>query len=202
MIGGFRAHSHVWRHHLPWAYGAKIEAILPPTLSGIGHKLRTPWFHEVLTKGGKSRSWMSLRMPQFGEAQVGKLPQTIAALEGTTTDDAIHHLKLTTEMIQTGRQLIGKDKGYGCITCHDIAGMSFAVDESCGIKIPLRGRRTSILEFADAIARLVTTQGLLNRLSEGSLRRAKAFTWDEKVREIANAYDAVPPLKAVRSSVG
>jgi cbb3-type cytochrome oxidase cytochrome c subunit len=99
------------------------EAILPPTLSGIGHKLRTTWFREVLTKAGKSRPWMSLRMPQFGEVHVGKLPEAIAALEGTTPDDTIHQVKLTTEMIQTGRQLIGKDKGYGCITCHDIAGV-------------------------------------------------------------------------------
>jgi cbb3-type cytochrome oxidase cytochrome c subunit len=99
------------------------EAILPPTLTGIGHKLRTAWFHEVLTKGGKSRPWMSLRMPQFGAAHVGMLPQAMAALEGTTTDDTIHQVKLTTEMIQVGRQLIGKDKGYGCVTCHDIAGV-------------------------------------------------------------------------------
>jgi len=79
------------------------------------------------------------------------------------------------------------------VICHDIGGMSFAIDESCGFKIPLRDRQTSILEFADAIARLVTTQSLLNRLSEGALRRAKALSWDEKVRKIANAYDAIPP---------
>jgi glycosyltransferase involved in cell wall biosynthesis len=78
------------------------------------------------------------------------------------------------------------------VICHGIAGMSFAIDESCGVKIPLRDRQTSILEFADAIARLVTTRGLLNRLSEGALRRAKVLSWDEKVREIANAYDAIP----------
>jgi glycosyltransferase involved in cell wall biosynthesis len=88
------------------------------------------------------------------------------------------------------------------VICHDIGGMSFAIDESCGFKIPLRDRQTSILEFADAIARLVTTQGLLNRLSEGALRRAKALSWDEKVREIANAYDAIPPVKADRGFIG
>lgn len=78
------------------------------------------------------------------------------------------------------------------VICHDVAGMSFAIDKSCGIKIPFIDRQTSILEFADAIARLVTTQGLLNGLSEGALRRAKALSWDEKVKEIANAYNAIP----------
>lgn len=78
------------------------------------------------------------------------------------------------------------------VICHDVAGMSFAIDESCGIKIPFVDRQTSILKFADAAARLVTTQGLLNELSEGALRRADALSWDEKVTEIANAYDAIP----------
>jgi glycosyltransferase involved in cell wall biosynthesis len=82
------------------------------------------------------------------------------------------------------------------VICNDIAGMSFAIDESCGIKIPLRDRQTSIQQFADAIVRLVTSNGLLNTLSEGALRRAKALSWDEKVREIANAYDAAPLLKS------
>jgi mono/diheme cytochrome c family protein len=99
------------------------ESITPPTLSGVGHKLRTPWFHDVLTKGGRSRPWMNLRMPQFGAGHVGKLPEAIAALEGTTPDDGVHTVKLTPETLKVGRQLIGKNNGYGCIACHDIAGV-------------------------------------------------------------------------------
>ena len=87
------------------------------------------------------------------------------------------------------------------VLCHDISGMSFAIDESCGIKIPLRNRHTSILEFADAIAGLVTTRGLLNGLSEGALRRAKTLSWDEKVRNIAHAYDDIPRGKSPQHRV-
>jgi glycosyltransferase involved in cell wall biosynthesis len=83
------------------------------------------------------------------------------------------------------------------VICHSIGGMSFAIDESCGFKIPLTDRQTSILQFANAISRLVTSPGLLNRLSEGALRRAKALSWDEHVREIAGAYDAIPLVDAV-----
>jgi glycosyltransferase involved in cell wall biosynthesis len=86
------------------------------------------------------------------------------------------------------------------VICHDISGMSFAIDESCGIKIPLRNRHTSTLEFADAIAGLVTTRGLLNRLSEGALRRAKTLSWDEKVRQIAHAYDDIASSNNARIS--
>jgi cbb3-type cytochrome oxidase cytochrome c subunit len=100
------------------------EAISPPTLSGVGHKLRTSWFRAVLTQSGRSRPWMGLRMPQFGEAHVGKLPEAIAALEGTVPDDTIHTEPWATETIKLGRQLIGKNNGYGCISCHDIAGVA------------------------------------------------------------------------------
>ncbi len=82
------------------------------------------------------------------------------------------------------------------VICHDIGGMSYAIDESCGFKIPLRSRRTSILGFADAISRLATCEGLLDRLSEGALRRAQALSWDALVREMAGAYDAVPLVNA------
>lgn len=78
------------------------------------------------------------------------------------------------------------------VICHSVGGMSFAIDESCGFKIPLADRQASILHFADAISRLVTSPGLLNRLSEGALRRAKALSWDKLAREIAGAYDAIP----------
>jgi glycosyltransferase involved in cell wall biosynthesis len=83
------------------------------------------------------------------------------------------------------------------VICHDISGMSYAIDENCGIRVPLRDRQTSVLEFTHAITRLVTTQGLLNRLSEGALRRAKALSWDENVRQIARGYDAIASINGL-----
>src|SRR5205085_1280788 len=65
--------------------------------------------------------WMSLRMPQFGEAQVGQLPEALAALEGTDADESIHKVALDPKKIEAGRQLVGKT-AFGCISCHDIAG--------------------------------------------------------------------------------
>jgi glycosyltransferase involved in cell wall biosynthesis len=82
------------------------------------------------------------------------------------------------------------------IVCHAVGGMSLAVDESCGFKLPLTDRQTSIREFADAASRLVTSPGLLNELSEGALCRAKALSWDNLVKEIATAYDRIPSVNA------
>ena len=97
------------------------ESISPPPLTGVAHKLRTPWLRQVLTGAGRARPWMTLRMPQFGEAQVGKLPEALAALEGTNADEAIHKVALDVKQIEAGRLLVGKT-AFGCISCHDIAG--------------------------------------------------------------------------------
>lgn len=98
------------------------EAVVPPPLTGVAHKLRTPWIREVLTKQGRARPWMGLRMPQFGEANINHLPEALAALEGTDANDAIHKVALSDQKVQAGRLLVGKP-GFGCISCHDIAGI-------------------------------------------------------------------------------
>jgi mono/diheme cytochrome c family protein len=98
------------------------EAVSPPPLTGVGHKLRTPWMKQVLTQAGRARPWMGLRMPQFGEANVGWLPEALAALEGTEASDQVYQVAITAANIGAGRQLVGKS-GFGCISCHDIAGI-------------------------------------------------------------------------------
>jgi mono/diheme cytochrome c family protein len=98
------------------------EAVSPPPLTGVGHKLRTPWLKQVLTQKGRARPWMGLRMPQFGDANVAALPEALAALEGTEPDDDIHKEALSAAKIDAGRKLVGKG-GFGCISCHDIAGI-------------------------------------------------------------------------------
>jgi mono/diheme cytochrome c family protein len=98
------------------------EAVVPPPLTGVGHKLRTPWLRDVLTRAGRARPWMGLRMPQFGAANVGHLPEALAALEGTEPDDRVYEAPVTSARIEAGRRLVGAG-GFGCITCHDLAGI-------------------------------------------------------------------------------
>jgi mono/diheme cytochrome c family protein len=98
------------------------EAIAPPPLTGVAHKLRTSWMKQVLMQGARARPWMGLRMPQFGEANVGGLAEALAAFEGTESDSRIHQEVITAEKVLAGKQLVGKG-GFGCISCHDIAGI-------------------------------------------------------------------------------
>jgi prolyl oligopeptidase PreP (S9A serine peptidase family)/mono/diheme cytochrome c family protein len=98
------------------------ESVSAPPLTGVGHKLRTPWLTQVLTQGGRARPWMGLRMPQFGPANVGHLAQALALMEGTDPDDQVHKVPLTAAKLEAGRTLIGR-QAFGCISCHDIAGV-------------------------------------------------------------------------------
>jgi hypothetical protein len=98
------------------------EAVSPPPLTGVGHKLRTPWLRQVLTQTGRARPWMALRMPQFGDAQVGRLPEGLAALEGTQPEDQVYQVALTATNLEAGRRLVGRE-AFGCVSCHDIAGI-------------------------------------------------------------------------------
>jgi cytochrome c553 len=99
------------------------DDVRPPLLTGVGHKARTSWLRSVLTGGGRARPWMQLRMPQYGEAHVGFLPEALAHLEGTLPDDAIRKIPATPQQIALGKQIVGKG-GLGCISCHDISGVA------------------------------------------------------------------------------
>ncbi len=97
------------------------DDVQPPKLTGVGHKMRTSWMKEVLTNAGRARPWMSLRMPQYGNANVGTLHEQLPLLDGAVTDDTVLKPTFTKEKIDTGRALAGK-QGHGCISCHDISG--------------------------------------------------------------------------------
>jgi cytochrome c553 len=99
------------------------DDIRPPVLTGIGHKARRSWLQAVLLEGQRARPWMQLRMPQYGSAHVGALPHALPRLEGMAPDDTIYKVPLSTELISSGRQIIGKS-GLGCISCHDISGIA------------------------------------------------------------------------------
>jgi hypothetical protein len=63
-------------------------------------------------------------MPQFGAANVGHLPEGIAALEGTTPQDSTDRaVAPKATVFEQGRHLVGKG-AFGCISCHDIAGVA------------------------------------------------------------------------------
>jgi glycosyltransferase involved in cell wall biosynthesis len=77
------------------------------------------------------------------------------------------------------------------VICHDINGMSIAVTNDCGIKIPLVSPEDSINGFRDALIKLVNNPTELNRLKIGAIRRSKELSWDKMAETIATDYIAI-----------
>jgi glycosyltransferase involved in cell wall biosynthesis len=179
---------HIGRKALPIA----LRSLAELKARGLGDKVHLT----ILGTGPETRSWQALGQQlqvQEMATWTGQVPfqRVREELEG---QDA---LVITSLQESTSSVLLEALAAGLPVICHSVGGMSFAIDESCGVKIPLADRQTSVVQFANAISRLVTSPNLLNRLSEGALRRAKALSWDEGVKEIASAYDAIPLVDAV-----
>ena len=74
------------------------------------------------------------------------------------------------------------------VLCHDANGMSIAINETCGIKIPLLSPEVSISGFHEAMKKLILDREMLKRLKEGASQRAREISWDVMAETIANDY--------------
>lgn len=108
------------------ALGGKKGTLTPPNLTAVGDKLRPEYLAEAIHGAAPTaRPWLSVRMPAFafepGEAEA------IAALfqnhdrmrQGPDPPASPTHP--TPRTLETAGQLIGQ-RGFGCISCHVLAG--------------------------------------------------------------------------------
>lgn len=109
---------------------ANAEAVQPPSLDGVAHKLTPAALEAVLLGAERARPWMSLRMPHF--AGVERLPAQLVALQGgrrTSGSEASDPNEVAgederlNELRAAGRRLVGAE-GFGCIKCHDLQGVA------------------------------------------------------------------------------
>ena len=92
------------------------EGRIPPRLDGVGDRLRPAWISNVLATGASVRPYFNTRMPVFGAANVGHLPELFVALDRRAqpvqpSPDAPDVQR------DAGRKLVGTD-GLSCIACH------------------------------------------------------------------------------------
>lgn len=100
------------------------EGRMPPLLTKVGGKLRLDWMRTVLLKKGAVRPYMATRMPQFGEGNVGHLPELFEKADGAPDPDTAEPRSRDEKF---GRKLVGVG-GLACITCH-----TFADHKSLGV---------------------------------------------------------------------
>ncbi len=89
---------------------------IPPTLTGVGAKLKPKWMREVLVTGRTIRPYMKTRMPQFGETNVGHLVELFQSLD-QLPETSIAKFENQEEMRKTGLELAGTN-GLNCVSCH------------------------------------------------------------------------------------
>ena len=99
------------------------EGRLPPTLRGVGAKLRPESIKEVLIDGGTVRDYMATRMPLYGGNNVVHLPALLEQADARPEAMAPPDIDGTAiaRDADAGRKLIGAG-GLNCIGCHNFDG--------------------------------------------------------------------------------
>lgn len=99
---------------------------IPPTLTGVGAKLKAEWLREVLANGGGVRTAMNTRMPKFGAANTGDLATWLKQLD-TLPPLPFERVPKADKPEQIGRELVGA-KALNCIACHTFRGRRAAIE--------------------------------------------------------------------------
>lgn len=89
---------------------------IPPTLTGVGSKLKPKWMRQVLVSGRAIRPYVITRMPQYGAENVGHLVPLFSSVDpspevefGEVIDEK--------ETKKVATELVG-NRGLNCIACH------------------------------------------------------------------------------------
>jgi glycosyltransferase involved in cell wall biosynthesis len=141
----------------------------------------------VLGGGPRTEEWQQLAR-RLGLTSVfwhGQRPHDEALTEMRNADVLVH-----TSIREGTPHVVLEAMAQGLpIVCHDIAGLSVAVTDRCGIKIPLVDPAASIAAFRATVERLVEEPLLLEGLAAGAAARAAELTWEAKAAEIARVYE-------------
>ena len=89
---------------------------IPPTLTGVGAKLKADWMRDVMVNGRAIRPYMNTRMPQFGETNIDHLLPLLQAadkLSPTEFSDFDDQ-----KAMRTKGHLLAGEKGLNCVACH------------------------------------------------------------------------------------
>ncbi|MGV3533819.1 MAG: c-type cytochrome [Chthoniobacteraceae bacterium] len=98
---------------------------IPPTLSGVGAKLKTTWLHQVIASGAGVRTTMNTRMPRFGAAISEPLVAWLKQVD-TLPPAQFERVPRAAKPHDIGRELAGT-KGLNCIACHEFRGRPAAI---------------------------------------------------------------------------
>lgn len=108
------------REYFTGALDLGDEGRIPPTLRGVGAKLRPEAIQAALATGASLRPYMATRMPQYGVENVGHLAALFDEAD-TRSEAQVAPLGATAALDTPGRQLVGAG-GLNCVSCHNFDG--------------------------------------------------------------------------------
>ncbi|GAA3508722.1 hypothetical protein GCM10022393_20460 [Aquimarina addita] len=74
------------------------------------------------------------------------------------------------------------------VMCHDTCGFGNVIDETCGVKIPLKNVSSSIQMFSQKIDELIEHPQKLQYIKNGCKVKIKDYYWNEKGEKLYNIY--------------
>ena len=101
------------------------EGRIPPTLTGIGGKLKPNALAAILNDERMQvrRNYMETRMPRFGGELIDRLAAALDEVDATPGD--LTEPTFSRRAVEDGLELVGSE-GLRCITCHDVGANTAA----------------------------------------------------------------------------
>jgi glycosyltransferase involved in cell wall biosynthesis len=145
------------------------------------------WELHVLGKGSRTSHWQDMAQ-QLGLAERchfhGWLPRDEAMQIMASS-----HLMLITSLRDLTSTVTIEALALGLpIVCLDHCGFGGVVDETCGIKVPVKTPASVVAGLATGIARLAEDEALRFDLAKGAVLRAQDFSWEQKAAAVDRIY--------------
>ena len=90
---------------------------IPPSLTGVGAKIKPKWMRDVMVNGRSIRPYMKTRMPQFGEENIKHLFELFESNDELDAKTEFAKFEDQKETRKQGHVLAG-NKGLNCVACH------------------------------------------------------------------------------------
>lgn len=145
------------------------------------------WELHVLGKGPRTSHWQHMAQ-QLGLAERchfhGWLPRDEAMRIMASS-----HLMLITSLRDLTSTVTIEALALGLpIVCLDHCGFAGVVDDTCGIKVPVKTPASVVAGLAAAIARLAEDEPSRFELAKGAVLRAQDFSWEKKAAAVDRVY--------------
>jgi cytochrome c5 len=114
------------------------EGRMPPALHEVGAKLTAAGFEDTLFAGLRYRTTMATRMPLFGKANVGHLPELF--LQADAGKITAYKPVFMPRMVEEGRQFSG-NKAFACVNCHAWGGNRVSGAEGLDLLVAVKRLR-------------------------------------------------------------